>query len=631
MKAREKLTGTDLITAFIVRRVLPLQQRIHLIGQMTGLQDPNRMLAADQVARRVNDISKANLGVEWEFGKAPYSHANPAPLVSPWSPYFAAAYLLVRPDATREVLLYAVRHPYNRAWAQVVRVASEEPEAHGGGEVAAADTGTGRRAGMLTRAADVAAPGGGGGGAAGVGSSQGPATTRRPHGKDSVPPRAPSAKRTADPAGGAKPPAKRRRGAPQERAERPAVLVVPGSPISLALAAADPASAEGAVFRRSRSCTVDRDEEVERADPADAEGLAWRDQNRAEAELEAASTQAWVCATTARSRDAVLEEAARAAPEGASRMPMSEAPPVVEPQTAPPTEPASVLQRALEKAPASGEAAGGEHALVLRLGGRRVAEPRPSQSGASEQLDSYRVTVFNRLLETQRCLKERLAAKEEELRVTAAEMLSWRTRLIWAGFHYDRLVADVGRLGAEVEKAKAEATGARQALDKASRLWEQLAGDKSRLEAEVERLKAEAAKVVEAQQALAEADQQRGKLADDKGQLQTEVERVKALVATTEETRLGETRLCEEAVKEANDKDAELKAALAKVADLEKALEEHDRTIARERRGTLLEAQHLEESFSRAFLETRQLAEEAVRFQRDLQGIIGSETGLRVA
>ena len=43
MRGREKLTGTDLITAFIVRRVLSLQQRSHLIGQMTALQDANRM------------------------------------------------------------------------------------------------------------------------------------------------------------------------------------------------------------------------------------------------------------------------------------------------------------------------------------------------------------------------------------------------------------------------------------------------------------------------------------------------------------------------------------------------------------------------------------------------------------
>ena len=115
-----------------------------------------------------------------------------------------------------------------------------------------------------------------------------------------------------------------------------------------------------------------------------------------------------------------------------------------------------------------------------------------------------------------------------------------------------------------------------------------MAGHKSRLEAEVELLKAEAAKVVEAQRALVEVDQQRGKLADDKGQLQAEVEHLKALVDTVEETRQGETQLREEAMKAAEDKDAEQKAALAKVADLEKALEELDRTIARERRGTLL-------------------------------------------
>nr|XP_020184510.1 ensconsin-like [Aegilops tauschii subsp. strangulata] len=276
------------------------------------------------------------------------------------------------------------------------------------------------------------------------------------------------------------------------------------------------------------------------------------------------------------SGDAVLGEASRTALEGAVRTPSSEVPPVVEPQAAPASGPASQP----EGAPASGEAASGGHALVPRPGGHRVAwstsevffgpltqeeatmaavtqrlrgrtdriqafaqaevEATQELERAVFQLDSYRVSVFNRLLETHRCLKERLAAKEEELRAAAAEVLSWRTRLIRAGFHYDRLVADAGQLGAEVEQARTEATGARRALDEASQLQEQLAGDKGRLEAEVERLKAEAAKVVEAQQALAEADQQRGKLADDKGQLEDEVERLKAPVATTEETRVGE-------------------------------------------------------------------------------------------
>ena len=91
-----------------------------------------------------------------------------------------------------------------------------------------------------------------------------------------------------------------------------------------------------------------------------------------------------------------------------------------------------------------------------------------------------------------------------------AEVLSWRTRLLRASHHYDRLVADTGRLGVEASQARAEAAAARRSLDEANRLHEQLAGHKSRLEAEVELLKAEAAKVAEAHQALVEADQQRG-------------------------------------------------------------------------------------------------------------------------
>ena len=180
----------------------------------------------------------------------------------------------------------------------------------------------------------------------------------------------------------------------------------------------------------------------------------------------------------------------------------------------------------------------------------------------------------------------------------AAEVLSWRTRLLRAGHHYDRLVADTGRLGVEAAQARAEAAAARRSLDEANRLHEQLAGHKSRLEAEVELLKAEAAKVAEAQQALVEADQQRGQLADDKGRLQAEVDRLRGQVTTAEGARQDEARRREAAEKAAEDKDAELKAALAKAADLEKALEERDHAIERERRGTLLEAQHLEESFS---------------------------------
>ena len=89
----------------------------------------------------------------------------------------------------------------------------------------------------------------------------------------------------------------------------------------------------------------------------------------------------------------------------------------------------------------------------------------------------------------------------------AAEVLSWRIRLLRAGHHYARPVAYTGRLGVEAAQARAEAAAARRSLDEANRLHEQLAGHKSRLEAEVELIKAEAAKVAEAQQALVEADQ----------------------------------------------------------------------------------------------------------------------------
>jgi hypothetical protein len=123
MVACEGLTGMDLIAAFIARRVLPLQRRTHIIGQMSGLQDPNRTssrrLTQEQIAGRVNDISKAGMKEGWQFGKAPYSHGNPAPAVSPWSPFFAMSQLFLRTDATREALLNAIRHSYDRTTTQV--------------------------------------------------------------------------------------------------------------------------------------------------------------------------------------------------------------------------------------------------------------------------------------------------------------------------------------------------------------------------------------------------------------------------------------------------------------------------------------------------------------------------------
>lgn len=176
----------------------------------------------------------------------------------------------------------------------------------------------------------------------------------------------------------------------------------------------------------------------------------------------------------------------------------------------------------------------------------------------------------------------------------AAEVLSWRTQLLQADHYYDRLDANTVRLGIEAAQARAEAASARRSLDEANQLHAQLAGYKSRLEAEVELLKAEAAKVVETLQALVEVDQQRGQLDDDKGRLQAEVDRLWEQATVAEEARQDETRRHQVA----EEKDAEMKAALAKAADLEKALGERDRVMEWEQCGTLLEAQHLEESFT---------------------------------
>ena len=65
----------DLIAAFIARRVLPLQRRAQIIGQMGDRRDPTRMssggLSLEQVADRVNNISKVEMVADWHFGKAP--------------------------------------------------------------------------------------------------------------------------------------------------------------------------------------------------------------------------------------------------------------------------------------------------------------------------------------------------------------------------------------------------------------------------------------------------------------------------------------------------------------------------------------------------------------------------------
>ena len=82
----EGLTGSDLIAAFVERRVLPLQGRPHMICQMSGHLDPSRLCTKEmphaEVAYMVNYIANCKLTEEWRYGKEPYSRANPPPVVS---------------------------------------------------------------------------------------------------------------------------------------------------------------------------------------------------------------------------------------------------------------------------------------------------------------------------------------------------------------------------------------------------------------------------------------------------------------------------------------------------------------------------------------------------------------------
>ena len=89
----EGLTGSDLLAAFVARRVLPLQSRPHLICQMSGQLDLSRMCTKDMsqpdAADMLNYLANCQLSEDWQFGKEPYSRANPPPTVCfPWLFFF---------------------------------------------------------------------------------------------------------------------------------------------------------------------------------------------------------------------------------------------------------------------------------------------------------------------------------------------------------------------------------------------------------------------------------------------------------------------------------------------------------------------------------------------------------------
>ncbi|KAE8821092.1 hypothetical protein D1007_00943 [Hordeum vulgare] len=71
----------------VVRRILPLQRRPHLVCQMSGRLDPCRLsikrFTPGAVARRVNLISTARMdeGGEWTWGMSPFNRAHPPPMM----------------------------------------------------------------------------------------------------------------------------------------------------------------------------------------------------------------------------------------------------------------------------------------------------------------------------------------------------------------------------------------------------------------------------------------------------------------------------------------------------------------------------------------------------------------------
>ena len=87
--------ASDLLIAFVERRVLPLQGRPHLICLMSAHRDPSRMCTKEmptaEVARMVTEISDLMVSEgAWRFGKRPYSLDNPPPAVSPSTSSFSS-------------------------------------------------------------------------------------------------------------------------------------------------------------------------------------------------------------------------------------------------------------------------------------------------------------------------------------------------------------------------------------------------------------------------------------------------------------------------------------------------------------------------------------------------------------
>jgi hypothetical protein len=80
------LEPTDLLLAFLVARVSPLQRRLHKMCFLGSARDPARYsskaLSALEVARKANRIADVNLQASWMWGLEPHDRDNPIAEVS---------------------------------------------------------------------------------------------------------------------------------------------------------------------------------------------------------------------------------------------------------------------------------------------------------------------------------------------------------------------------------------------------------------------------------------------------------------------------------------------------------------------------------------------------------------------
>jgi hypothetical protein len=80
------LEPTDLLLAFLVARVSPLQRRSHKMCFLGSARDPTRhsskALLALEVARKVNRIADVKLQASWTWGLEPHNRDNPLAEVS---------------------------------------------------------------------------------------------------------------------------------------------------------------------------------------------------------------------------------------------------------------------------------------------------------------------------------------------------------------------------------------------------------------------------------------------------------------------------------------------------------------------------------------------------------------------